>query len=251
MKDYIEEVDDNFSTFFDEVEHSVKSVLEENNKNKSKFKESYRRLVSFQAWNSEIISTIATQRSVDFFREAQNDALTSHALARQGAWRVALMSLRSCVENTLFGLYYVDHPVELKLWELGKHRLGFTEVVNYLSKHPQFIGFSEQFTGIEILKTEYATLSQAVHGSSKLFRVTKEGEIQGLNIVSPVDLGKWQAREQMTVISLNMILLTFFKEDLTGASNLNLRKALSLVIPEKNFGRIKKEYKVNLRKANQ
>ena len=35
MKDYIEEVDDNFSTFFDEVEHSVKSVLEENNKNKT------------------------------------------------------------------------------------------------------------------------------------------------------------------------------------------------------------------------
>lgn len=250
MKDYIEEVDNNFNVFFDEVETSVKNVFEENNKNKSKFKASYRRLVSFQAWNSEVISMIASQKSIDFFMEAQNDALTSHALARQGAWRVALMSLRSCIENTLFGLYYVDHPVELKLWELGKHRLGFTEVVNYLSKHPQFIGFSEQFTGIEILKSEYSTLSQAVHGSSKLFRVTKEGGIQGLNIVSPADFGKWQAREQMTVVSLNMILLTFFRENLTGASNLNLRKALSLVIPEKNFIKIKSEYQITLRRID-
>lgn len=251
MRNYIDEVDSNFSIFFEEVEDSINSVFQENNKNKDDFKESYRRLVSFQAWNSGLLSGLATEKSVDFFREAQNDALTSHALARQGAWRVALMSLRSCIENTLFGLYYVDHPVELKLWEIGKHRLGFTEVVSYLSKHPQFIGFSEQFTGIEMLKSEYSTLSQAVHGSSKLFRVTKEGEIKGLNIVSPSDFGGWQSREKMTVISLNMILLTFFRESLSGASNINLRRAISLAIPEKKFDEIKNKYKIALRKKNQ
>jgi hypothetical protein len=250
MNNYINEVDDNFEDFFVSASSDILSVMGQLDDKKDKFKESYRRLVSLQAWRSELFETCLDPKAEEFFKEAQNDALMSHTLARQGAWRVALMSLRSCIENTIFGLYYCDHLVELKLWENGEHKLGFSEVVTYLSKHPDFKGFSDQETGIDGLKSEYATLSKAVHGSSKLFRMTKGGSIEGLNIYSNPDLGGWVCRERSVLISINKILIVFFRSRLQGASNLNLRKAISLAIPESKHAPIKGSYGVSLRKLS-
>lgn len=247
MNNYIEEVDNNFDNFFEEVKISSINAFDSLSVNKEDFKESYRRLTSFQAWNSELLKDVACADTKGFFLEAQNDALMSHALARQGAWRVALMSLRSCIENTLFGLYYINHPVELKLWKVGSHKLGFSEVKNYLMKHPDFSGLPDKVTGISELEKEYATLSKAVHGSSSSFRVTRDGHVEGLNVLSDADLGSWKCREKKTVKLLNIVLLNFFKEDLAGTSLPNLRKSISLAIPHTLFFDIKKELNVKLR----
>ncbi|MGF1707460.1 hypothetical protein [Enterovibrio baiacu] len=249
MQSFLQEVDQNFDSFFNEVEANISSVIADNNAYKDKFKESYRRLVSYQAWKSEILEKIACDESLQFFTEAQNDGLMSHALARQGSWRVALMSLRSCIENTVFGLYYLEHPVELKLWAKNKHKLGFTETITYLAKHPSFIDINEpSILGIEALKNEYATLSKAVHGSSKLFRMTKTGSIEGLNITSMPDFGGWQSRERAVLNALNLLLTTFFKEDLVGSANANLRKAVSIAVSSDKFVKIKEHYRINLNK---
>ncbi|HEW9976968.1 TPA: hypothetical protein VGT13_003970 [Shewanella algae] len=246
MDALVKEIDANFDSFFDEVQVNLEQVIKSNNSEKEQFKLSYRRLVSYQAWMSEVLEKIACDESLSFFKEAQNDALMSHALARQGAWRVALMSLRSCIENTVFGLYYLQHPVELELWVEGKHKLGFTETINYLLKHPKIVSTDASINGVELLKAEYSTLSKAVHGSSKLFRMTKTGKIEGLNIVSPVDFGGWKKREFAVLNSLNLVLLSFFREELVGAANVNLRKAISIAINPSKFDLIKEKYKVNL-----
>ncbi|MEW5009884.1 MAG: hypothetical protein AB1Y36_11530 [Cycloclasticus sp.] len=247
MNNYIDEVDNNFDRFFISASNDVANVTLQLNTKKDRFKDSYRRLVSLQAWRSEIIDRTIDSKASEFFKEAQNDALMSHSLARQGAWRVALMSLRSCVENILFGLYYCDHSVELEQWDSGEHKLGFTEVASYLNRHPMFKPFTEQQTGIEGIKTEYSTLSKAVHGSSRLFRMTKAGAIEGLNIHSEPDLGAWLTRERSTLSFLNRILIVFFRDDLQGASNQNLRKAISLVIPESKHAEITSQYGVKLK----
>ncbi|WKY59300.1 hypothetical protein Q5H80_06635 [Vibrio sp. SNU_ST1] len=246
MDSFIKEIDVNFEVFFNEVQVNIDNVIQNNNSDKDQFKLSYRRLVSYQAWMSEILEKVTCEESLSFFIEAQNDALMSHSLARQGSWRVALMSLRSCIENTVFGLYYIQHPVELELWTEGKHKLGFTETVNYLSKHPKFNSTNSTINGIETLKAEYATLSKAVHGSSKLFRMTKTGQIEGLNVASPSDFGSWRTREISVLNSLNLILLCFFQDDLVGAANSNLRKAISVAINQSKFPLIKSELKINL-----
>ncbi|MDX8123405.1 hypothetical protein SKZ59_16610 [Janthinobacterium sp. GMG2] len=247
MKNYIEEVDENFSRFYNALPDGINSAIAGLAEYNEKFKISYRRLVSLQAWRGELIEKIASEGAESFFKEAQNDAIMSHSLARQGAWRVALMSLRSCIENSLYGLYYFEHPVELSQWQVGKFRIGFTEVVNYLGKHPNFEEIGEQDSGIEAIKSEYSTLSKAVHGSSNSFRVTKNGSIEGLNVISIADLGAWSTRERNALIALNTIFLTMFKYNLQGASNSNLRKAVSLVIPEKNHKLIKEKLNINLR----
>lgn len=245
MNDYIEEVDNNFDEFFENVKASSLAGFDYLDNYKDCFKRSNRILVSLQAWNSELISHESSKAKF-FFLEAQNDVLMSHALARQGAWRVALMSLRSSIENVLFGLFYLDHSVELQLWELGKHKLGFTEVKNYLKVHPAFINISDNVNGLANLGKEYATLSKAVHGSSTLFRVTRNGQVEGLNILSKEDLNKWKSRETETIKLLNMVMLTFFKEKLNGAALPNLRKAISLAIPQSLFGDIRTTLKVRL-----
>ncbi len=248
MNDFRDEVDNNFDRFFSSASNDVATVTQQLNLKKGRFKESYRRIVSLQAWRSEVFERVVDSKAEEFFKEAQNDALMSHSLARQGAWRVALMSLRSCIENTLFGLYYCDHLVELEQWESGEHKLGFSEVISYLNRHPKFKGVSEQYAGLECIKSEYSILSKAVHGSSRLFRMTKAGAIEGLNIYSEPDLGAWLTREKNTLISLNRILIIFFRDELQGAANINLRKAISLVVPESKHAEIAEKYGVRLKK---
>src|SRR5204862_7086402 len=132
------------------------------------FLSSYSRIASMNAWRSDMLETIVSASSLEFFAEALNDVLISHVFARFGSWRSALMSLRSCIENTCYCLYYKDHPVELRLWESGKHRPPFAEIHGYLASHPDIepLG-SSPVTGLANLKSEYGTLSRAVHASAK------------------------------------------------------------------------------------
>ncbi len=247
MEDFLEEVDSNFNVFFESAINNVEQVSDSLSDKKDDFNNSYRRIVSLQAWQSEVVEKYITSNAAEFFREAQNDALMSHLLSRQGAWRVSLMSLRACIENILYGLYYCDHAVELEQWESGDHRLGFSEVTSYLSRHPKFKEYSGSLTGIEGLKNEYATLSKAVHGSSRLFRMTKGGNIEGLNVYSEADFGAWLCREKNVISCLNRILVVFFKDHLQGAACINLKKALSLAIPRSKHQEITDSFGVRLR----
>lgn len=247
MKNYIAEVDANFDAYFAGLESEVGKAFDSLKNCVDKYKESYRRLVSFQGWRQDVFAKVKKPEAAAFFTEAHNDLLMSHALARQAAWRVALMSLRSAIENTLFSLYYLDHPVELIHWRMGRHRLGFSEVVDYLSRHPNYLTFKETETGLGQINKEYATLSKAVHGSSGIFRVTKDGDVKGLHVPTTIELNKWITREKAVVTSLNLILIIFFRSEIKGAGNLNLRKAISLAIPNSRHAAIKSKFGVTLR----
>lgn len=245
MRHLVREVDCNFESFFNDFKASIVSNIDDSSYQKSVYKDSYRRLVSFQAWKSNIIESLVSEDVKAFFLEAQNDALVSHMLARQKAWRVSLICLRNCIENILVGLYYSDHPIELKLWNQGLHKLGFSECITYLLSHPDFPK-RNNLDGLERIKKEYAVLSRAVHGSSKEFRMTKTGLIEGMNSSSSNEIGKWAARERETVESLNLVLITFFRFKMQGSANLNLRKAISFSIADSRKVDIKAKYKVNL-----
>lgn len=247
MSHFINEVDQNFDAFFDALPKNVASTSNSLSSAKERFSQSYRRIISLNAWRGILLEQLIESTAEAFFKEAQNDAIMSHALARQGAWRVALMCLRSCIENTLSGLYYHEHPVELRQWHSGNHKLGFSELISYIVKHPSILDIGEQQSGVETLKSEYSTLSKAVHGSSQSFRMTKSGVVQGLNIASIPDLGAWLTREKQTLAGINLLLTTFFRSHLSGAAHLNLRKAIGLAIPVSQHEAIKLNLGVKLR----
>jgi hypothetical protein len=233
------EVEENYDKFVASYRKGIKDTANSLEAQKEKYLESYRRIVSLQAWRSELLEPTVSPDSLAFFLEAQNDALTSHVLASFGSWRSSLKSLRSCIENVMYCLYYKDHPVELLLWHDGHHRPAFAAMEKYFQEHPQMKSISPQAAGLDSLSSEYSTLSRAVHASAKSFRMSVEDVGVQLWSDDIVRLGSWGTRERTVISALNLLLMAMFREQLEGGRAPNLRKAISLVIPSSKHAQIK------------
>jgi hypothetical protein len=226
------ELHKNFKIFQTELKDKFSESYSGLENHEQKYFLSYKRLSTLEAWRAFVIEQTLSPISLVFFVEAQNDALLSHTFARIGSWRAALQSLRCAIENILFCLYYKDHPVELELWHLGKHKVPISDYVNYLEKHPIFLSIAPKISGIALLKKEYSTLSKAVHGSSINFRMTKPNIFPALMIPDFQQLNQWLAREAKSIQLINQLLMTIYCDDLQGAKVRNLRKSISFAVPE-------------------
>lgn len=242
-----QELSHNFETFDKDWPTELLAARDTVSTHKSVFEESYVRICSVQAWRLGVIQKLGSEGAEAFFFEAQNDFLTSHWLARCGAFRPALKALRSAIENIYFSLYYKDHSVELELWEIGKHRLSFTELHAYFEAHPHVSPHRLAGASLTHIKKEYSTLSQAVHGSAKAFRMTQDLEQIRLWSSDSPSVSKWATREKAVIQNINMLLLHCFQERLQGANNGEVRKVLSLVIPQAKHRDIATTLKVRLR----
>ena len=180
------------------------------------------------------------------FFEAQNDLLMSHCLASCGSFRQALKSLRAAIENVLFFLYYKDHPIELEKWGHGRHRITHSELQSYFESHPKILGKSIALQYLASLKEEYATLSKAVHGSAKTFRMTRNLSDIQLWSTDKKYVSMWATREKSTIVALNFLLVYIFSDLLKGASGRPLRQVLGLTIPKHKHRALKSEVGVNL-----
>jgi len=241
------EIEANFRKFTENWKGDLPRVMARLDAHSATFQESYSRLVSMNAWRSTILENRISTGSLEFFAEALNDALVSHVYARLGSWRSSLMSLRSCIENTCYCLFYKDHPVELRLWETGEHRPTFSEIHGYLKQHPDIKDVGESpVTGLAVIKREYGTLSRAVHASAKNFRMAPDANTTLLWKDNSVSLAQWQTREQHTLAGLNQLLTTLFRAELMGAQQQSLRRVLSVVIPSSLHSRIRSELKVRV-----
>jgi hypothetical protein len=166
-----DEIEANFDRFVSRTDDELARVRASLTARRSVYLDCYVRIAALNGWRELLLSNTISASSLAFFLEAQNDALTALVFARFGSWRSANKSLRDCIENILFCLYYKDHSVELKLWHLGQFRIGFSAAHKYLKEHPDIRRVSKDVTGLEQLKSEYATLSKAVHGAH-VFRMS-------------------------------------------------------------------------------
>jgi hypothetical protein len=246
LKALLAEIDHNFAQFGAKWPTDLEAVRASLAKQEGKYRGSYRRLTTLQAWRGGLLESEMSDGSLAFFLEAQNDALISHVMAGLGSWRASLQALRSVLENAVFSLYYKDHPVELEQWGEGRHRLGFAATVAYLEDHPRFKGFNEDLTGVALAKAEYSTLSKAVHGSAKAFRMTAENSGTQLWNDQLSRLGAWITRERSVMTAVNSMFLTMFRAKMTGAALPNLRKSVSLAIPVSKHAAIKEKFGLSL-----
>lgn len=245
------EIEHNYIAFDAKWQDDMMVVSSSLSTHKDKYLTSYKRLTSLQAWRTTVINARVSKESASFFLEAQNDALVSHVFARMGSWRSALKALRSCIENVLFCLYYNDHPVELELWTRHKHKIGFTALCEYFNSHPLVIDIPDpNVVGLNTLIPEYAELSKAVHGSAKAFTMTSGVDATQLWIDKIDSLGAWSAREGKTVLGVNLLLMTLFREELQGAKQESLRKSISLSVSDAKRKKVKEELKIALFKPS-
>src|ERR1035437_7369056 len=238
MKDLKNEIRTRFEQFEPAWQGELRTVAKELEKAEDIYFQSYLQLVSLNAWRAELIANVISPESASFFLEAQNDGLVSHVFARIGAWRSALKSLRSCLENVAYCLYFKDHPVELTLWKTGKYKPTFSSTVEYLDKHPALDGIDRSVSGLDMLGREYGSLSKAVHGSAS-FQMTAEKGSTSLWTSELKSLRKWRTRERLVLLSVNLLLMTFFRENLQGAQHPQLRKAISFAVSPARIPEIK------------
>jgi|SRR3984957_18813375 len=239
------EIETNFGAFDVDWRRHLAETSSALSKQRPKFLESYRRIVSMQAWRA-FLETRISEASLSFFLEAQNDALTSHVFANLGSWRSALKALRSSIENVMFCLFYKDHPVEFALWEMGQHKPPIAEFISYLERHPHRVRVPA-VDPLPHIQAEYSTLSKAVHASARNFRMTKDIKTTLLWSDAVPSLGQWQTREAAVLTNLNLLLLAHFRAELSGGSAGPLREAVSLAIPPTSYSNIKTHLGVALR----
>jgi hypothetical protein len=241
------EIEANFDVFSTSWKSELPKSIAWLDSHRHTFLQSNSRIVSMNAWRSNFLQNNIAQGSLEFFSEALNDTLISHVFARFGSWRSALNSLRSCIENTCYCLYYKDHPIELQLWELGKHRPGFSEIHTYLQQHPKLTSLGNaSVTGLAIIKDEYGTLSRAVHASARSFRMSPNVHEVALWRPDAQSLGQWHTRERLNLTGLNLLLTTMFRESLSGAQQRSLRTALALVIPASSRKKVKDQLGITI-----
>jgi hypothetical protein len=247
MKNLSDELELNFASFNTKLKARLSDSFTTLEENDNLYIESYKRISSLESWKAYILESKLSNTALSFFIECQNDVLISHTLAKIGSWRPALQSLRSAIENTLYCLYYKDHPVEYELWEMGKHQLPISDYVNYLSKHPAFVQIDENISGLALLKKEYASLSKAVHSSSIKVRMTQiHQDFPAIMIPELAKLNQWVTREQRVIEIVNFMLITMYHKDLEGAKLRNLRKSTSISIPKAFHERIHSQFGVRL-----
>lgn len=244
-----DEVIGNYSRFLNDWRSTLVRRVQTIDATHERFSESYLRLVTLQAWRESIIEARIAPNAFGFFLEAQNDGMISHVQASMGSWRVALKALRSLLENTLLALYYTDHLVELERWEKGTFRIGMSECLDYFGKHPAFEGVSEGTSGMGLLRQQYGKLSEAVHASSEGFRMSAEGEAVRLWLIDEEHESRWNSYERKALQAVNLVLLTFFREQLNGAAFPQLREAVSFVVPPAKDEDIHRSLGVRIRRS--
>jgi hypothetical protein len=224
-----QEIDANYVKFFDAWSKGANANFQAS-KGRKQLIESYRRLAAFRALRVNLVENRLSKGAQAFFLEANNDLLTAHVTAHLCAWRASLKFLRSAIENVLYCFYYDVHPIEHRLWEKGKFKVGFAAAHSFFASHPDLVGLPKNVTALEQLETEYGTLSKAVHASSRSFRMT-EGEI---NVLLWKDdnakLGAWSTREKATVNALCLLSICLLADDLKGAKNGPTRDALQFAL---------------------
>ncbi len=254
MQHLASEIEANFRRFQKKSAEECRAAETALKSHDAVFSRSYKRLVSLQAWRADLLESVVAGDALAFFIEAQNDGLAAHALASLGSWRASLQSLRGCIENVLCCLYYMDHPVELQLWEEGDQRLAFSELFSYFELHPKTrakkpkrSGLSPRVAAVPTLQDEYRTLSRSVHASQDCFRMTTgTGGQTNLWDGAKKRLSMWETRERTTLSAVNLLLLAVFREHLSGAKLRSVRSAVGLAVPQSKHGDVRSELRVSL-----
>lgn len=245
MADIPKDVQANYTAFSTNFPTQLESNIAAFRGN-TKLLESYARVAGLNALKLDLIKHNFPKGAAQFFYEAHNDALLSHAHASFGSWRPALQSLRSFVENTLASVYYLDHPVEFTKWASGAFKISPRELREYVVEHPKVLTVAKEIGLKDKLDQEYSTLSKAVHGSNSLFRMTSSDGKTNLASATLPDLGKWSARERTSVDLCVTILASILQEHLDGAKVPELRRSLASTLQTNSRAALKKHLKINI-----
>lgn len=206
----------------------------------------YARLTCLQAIRSYIIQDTVSEGALGFYTEMQSDALTSQVLIMTGASRSALKSLRSVIENFIRSIYYTDHPIEYRQWEIGKHRPTFKSFFDYFETHPDLVDRSSGILNLSILHATWKELSQAVHASAKTERMSDSNNKISIWTTTRGAVGKWASLQSSIIKYICLTYALIYHEKLAGASLKPLRESIAIAIPTNLDAKLKTNLSIKI-----
>jgi hypothetical protein len=99
-------------------------------------------------------------------------------LAMAGQFKSACVLLRTCLEEALYVLYFVDHPVEAYLWANHSEDVSFSKILNIVADRRYFHAANGRYPPQGIIEgitkrllDLYRSLSERVHGKYLFLQV--------------------------------------------------------------------------------
>ena len=100
------------------------------------------------------------------------------AMARQ--FKAACVLLRTCIETSLYLVYFADHPLEAKIWANNSQDLTFNDVLVQVASSKYLSAASGRKADDEVVKitkgilqSAYRELSERVHGKYAFLQSTR------------------------------------------------------------------------------
>src|SRR3546814_5064189 len=124
----------------------------------------------------------------------------------------------------------MDHPIELEKWNIVSHRLGFSDMKGYFGTHPKRRNINVCKEAIAKISVEYSTLSQAVHGSAKSFRMTDDVSTTLLWRTDPAKISQWSTREKAVLQPIFVIIVCLFSRSEENTSELQSLLRISYAV---------------------
>jgi hypothetical protein len=119
----------------------------------------------------EILEPVVDEVFVDFH------VAVTLAMARQ--FKSACVLLRTCIELGLYLVYFVDHPLEARIWSNNSHDLNFSDILTQVATRKYLSaasGREADDNGIKAilraLQSAYRDLSERVHGKYAFLQST-------------------------------------------------------------------------------
>ena len=222
---------------------NISAVL---SKDASKIDECYARLTCLQAIRVYLLNNAASPGAIGFFNEAQSDGLTGLVLIMSGSSRSAHKSLRSLIENVIRVVYYADHPIEYRLWEVGKHRPTFRSLFEYIENHPDLVDVKSSLFLPSSLHSSWKKLSEFVHASAMGERMNENIDKIVIWKTSRKSIGQWAIFQRNVIKDICLLFMILNHKNVQGASLKSLRESLAISIPSNLDAKILSTFNVRL-----
>ena len=140
--------------------------------------------ISFTEDLENWINICGKESAKELFAEAQTNCIYSIYMCAQGLYKEAIISLRQCLEHTLFAIMLSTNDYRYRLWKLGQYDMSWAQLMDdqngvfgkqFISVYANDIDSSRNIEFLNIAKAVYRECSEFVHGNYKKLSILSNG----------------------------------------------------------------------------
>ena len=198
---------------------------------KQQIQDIYNHVATVNGMSTALNNSGYTDPQLVLVQEFQSDVLLSMISFSSGFERLSMMSLRSALESCVFFLYFIDHPHEYALWEIGAFEPKIKETNSKLRLYHSHLLSKDLNWWLDVLDTQYGLLSRSVHPSRDFMINDLSNPINIQNSTAHL-VPQWAENARKITRSMICLLYVRFYSVFEGGRHFALKKQISDVITQ-------------------